>query len=188
MSKDTITNLIADIRNWEKNAKKNSAEPKLAEVASALVPVLDSIATRLECLVKDGLYVTPNDIIMEAQCPTNAPKIDKVMMNPPFACKLKMPVISMPGKAAIKYHVDDPELPRLAAHIESIKYDDGKTAQECTVYIGNEVLSDMYVFRGKTCAIKMVRQAMKGVMSHFGKHRRMTANRQAREAAKKEGK
>lgn len=101
---------------------------------------------------------------------------------------LKMPVISMPGRAAIKYHVDDPELPRLAAHIESIKYDDGKTAQECTVFIGNEVLSDMYVFRGKTCAIKMVRQAMKGAMSHIGKHRRMTRNRQSREAAKKEGK
>lgn len=56
---DTITNLIADIRNWEKNAKKNSAEPRLAEVCSALVPVLDSIATRLEQLVKDGFYVTP---------------------------------------------------------------------------------------------------------------------------------
>ena len=48
---DTITNLIADIRNWEKNAKKNSTDPKLAEVCSGLVPVLDSIATRLEQLV-----------------------------------------------------------------------------------------------------------------------------------------
>jgi len=56
---DTITNLIADIRNWEKNAKKNSADPKIAEACSALVPVLDSIATRLEQLIKDGFYVTP---------------------------------------------------------------------------------------------------------------------------------
>ena len=52
---DTITNLIADVRNWEKNAKKNSTDPKLAEVCSALVPVLDSIATRLEQLVNPPL-------------------------------------------------------------------------------------------------------------------------------------
>ena len=57
--KDTITNLIADIRKWEKNAKTNSADPKLAEVCSALCPLLDSIGTRLEQLVKDGFYVTP---------------------------------------------------------------------------------------------------------------------------------
>lgn len=56
---DTITNLIADIRKWEKNAKTNSAEPRLAEVSSALVSVLDPIATRLEQLIKDGFYVAP---------------------------------------------------------------------------------------------------------------------------------
>ncbi len=56
---DTITNLIADIRKWEQNAKTNSAEPRLAGVSSALVSVLDPIATRLEQLVKDGFYVTP---------------------------------------------------------------------------------------------------------------------------------
>ena len=56
---DTITNLVADIRKWEKNAKTNSADPKLAEACSALCPVLDSIATRLEQLIKDGFYVTP---------------------------------------------------------------------------------------------------------------------------------
>jgi len=50
---DTITSLIADIRNWEKNAKSNSADPRLAEACAALVPVLDSIATRLEQLIKD---------------------------------------------------------------------------------------------------------------------------------------
>ena len=59
MTNDTITNLIADIRSWEKNAKENSADPKLADICSGLVPVLDSIATRLEQLVKDGFYVTP---------------------------------------------------------------------------------------------------------------------------------
>ena len=56
---DTITNLIADIRNWEKNAKKNCADPRLAEACAALVPVLDSIATRLEQLIKDGFCITP---------------------------------------------------------------------------------------------------------------------------------
>lgn len=112
--------------------------------------------------------------------------IDPVFMNPPFDCKLKMPVISMPGRAAIKYHVDDPELPRLAASIETIKSDSGKVSCDCTLYAGNEVLADMQVYRGKSFALAMTRRALKGAMSRFGKHRRMTANRQSREAAKKE--
>ena len=91
---DTITNLIADVRNWEKNAKKNSTDPKLAEVCSALVPVLDSIATRLEQLVKDA----PNKVIMEALCPKDAPKIDPVFVNPPltgFAKFLSLPELGI---------------------------------------------------------------------------------------------
>lgn len=101
---------------------------------------------------------------------------------------LKMPVISMPGKAAIKYNADDPELPRLAASIETIKSDSGKVSCDCTLYAGSEVLADMMVYRGKVFAVTMVRHALKGAMSRLGKHRRMTANRQSREAAKKEGK
>ena len=102
-------------------------------------------------------------------------------------CKLRMPVISMPGKAAIKYNVDDPELPRLAASIENSEPESGEVSCSCTLYVGNEVLAYMRVYRGKTFAVQMVRHALKGAMSRLGKHRRMTANRQAREAAKKEG-
>lgn len=112
--------------------------------------------------------------------------IDPVFANPPFDCKLKMPVISMPGRAAIKYQVDDPELPRLAASIETIKSESGKVSCDCTLYAGNEVLADMQVYRGKSFALAMTRRALKGAMSRFGKRRRMTANRQSREAAKKE--
>lgn len=187
---DTITNLIADIRNWEKNAKKNSADPKIAEVCSALVPVLDSIATRLEQLIKDGFYVAPEAVrkfAEEQKDIMDGKSLNAVLMNPPFGRTLKMPVISMPGKAAIKYHVDDPELPRLAASIETIKSDSGKVSCDCTLYAGNEVLADMQVYRGKAFALAMVRRALKGAMSKLGKHRRMTANRQSREAAKKEG-
>ena len=114
--------------------------------------------------------------------------IDPVFANPPFDCKLKMPVISMPGRAAIKYHVDDPELPRLAAFIDTVKSDDGKASCDCTLFAGKEVLADLRVYRGKAFALAMVRRALKGAMSRLGKRRRMTANRQAREAAKKEGK
>ena len=96
---------------------------------------------------------------------------------------LKMPVISMPGRAAIKYKVEDPELPRLAASIETIISDSGKVSCDCTLYAGNEVLADMQVYRGKAFAREMVRRALKGAMSRFGKRRRMTANRQSREAA-----
>ena len=96
---------------------------------------------------------------------------------------LKMPVISMPGKAAIKYTVDDPVLPRLAASIETIKSDSGKVSCDCTLFVGNEVLADMQVYRGKAFALAMVRRALKGAMSKLGKRRRMTANRQSRGAA-----
>ena len=186
---DTITNLIADIRKWEKNAKTNSADPKLTEACSALCPVLDSIATRLEQLVKDGFYVTPEAARKFAQAQKDimdGKSLNAILMNPPFDCKLKMPVISMPGRAAIKYHVDDPELPRLAAAIETIKSDSGKVPCDCTLYVGDEVLADMQVYRGKAFALAMVRRALKGAMSRLGKHRRMAANRRAREAAKEE--
>lgn len=178
---DTITNLIADIRKWEKNAKTNSVDPKLAEICSGLVPVLDSIATRLEQLVKDGLYVTP-EAAKKVIDPSIRP-LDAVLMNPPFDRKLKTPVISMPGRAAIKCHAADPELPRLAASIETIKSDSGKVSCDCTLYAGNEVLADMQVYHGKRFAVRMCKQALRGAMSAFGKHRRLTANRSAREAA-----
>lgn len=100
--------------------------------------------------------------------------------------KVKMPVISMPGKAAIKYSVDDPELPRLAASIQTIKPMSGKVFCDCILYADNEVLADMQVYHGKSFALAMVRRALKGAMSRFGKHRSMSANRQSREAAKKE--
>lgn len=100
-------------------------------------------------------------------------------------CKVKMPVISMPGKAAIKYTVDDPELPRLTASIQTIKPMSGKGSCDCILYAGNEVLAEMQVYRGKQFALAMVRRALKGAMSKIGKHRRMTANRQSREAAAK---
>ena len=90
---DTITNLIADIRKWEKNAKTNSAEPRLAEVGSALVSVLDPIATRLEQLIKDGFYVTPEAVRKFAEEQSkkdeglsfeDAPNLNEVLRNPPF--------------------------------------------------------------------------------------------------------
>ncbi|MBQ6136053.1 MAG: hypothetical protein IJI73_01650 [Kiritimatiellae bacterium] len=98
---DTITNLIADVRNWEKNAKKNSTDPKLAEVCSALVPVLDSIATRLEMLVKDGFYVTPEAARKFAEAQKDimdGKSLNAILMNPPltgFAKFLSLPELGI---------------------------------------------------------------------------------------------
>ena len=94
----------------------------------------------------------------------------------------KVQVISLPGKAAIKYHVDNPELPRLTAYVSSCG---DNTQQECKIYIGNDVLAELTVYRSRSFAVRMVRQALKGAMSRLGKRRRLTANRQSREAAKK---
>ena len=98
---DTITNLIADIRSWEKNAKKNSADPKLADICSALVPVLDSIATRLEQLVKDGFYVAPEAARKFAEAQKDimdGKSLNAILMNPPlegFAKFLSLPELGI---------------------------------------------------------------------------------------------
>lgn len=98
---DTITNLIADIRNWEKNAKKNSADPELADICSGLVPVLDSIATRLEMLVKDGFYVTPEAARKFAEAQKDimdGKSLNAILMNPPltgFAKFLSLPELGI---------------------------------------------------------------------------------------------
>lgn len=98
---DTITNLIADVRNWEKNAKNNSADPKLADICSALVPVLDSIATRLEQLVKDGFYVAPEAARKFAEAQKDimdGKSLNAILMNPPlegFAKFLSVPELGI---------------------------------------------------------------------------------------------
>lgn len=98
---DTITNLIADIRKWEKNAKNNSVDPNLTEICSGLVPVLDSIATRLEQLVKDGLYVTPEaarKFAEEQKDIMDGKSLNAIFMNPPlegFAKYLSVPTLGI---------------------------------------------------------------------------------------------
>lgn len=179
MNIDTLKSIIEDAHRLAK-----------VDIAPDLVkPAVETIALRLERLVKDGFYVTPAAAREFAQAQKDimdGKSLNAILMNPPFGRTLKMPVISMPGKAAIKYSVDDPGLPRLAASIQTIKPMSGKVSCDCILYAGNEVLADMQVYRGKAFALAMVRRALKGAMSCFGKHRRMTANRQSREAAKKE--
>ncbi len=175
MDKDALKSIIEDAHKLAK-----------ADIAPDLVrPAVETIALRLERLVKDGFYVTPEAAREFAQAQKDimdGKSLNAILANPPFDCKLKMPVISMPGKAAIKYQVEDPELPRLAASIETIKSDSGKVSCDCTLYAGDEVLADMQVYRGKSFALAMTRHALKGAMSKIGKHRRMAANRRAREA------
>ena len=123
--------------------------------------------------------------------PKTNPAPEAKPKNPPADKKLKMAIISMPRWAAIKYDVGVPGLPRLTARVKAVNVVDGKreeTTSECEIFKGNELFGEMTVYAGKATAIRMLRGAMKAAMSRFGKRRRMTRNRQAREAAKKEGK
>ena len=176
MKEDTITNLIADIRKWEKNAKTNSAEPRLAEVSSALVSVLHPITTRLEQLMKDGFYFTPEAMRKFAE---EQSKKDAGTSVTPFGRTLKMPIISMPGKATIKYHADDPELPRLAAFIDTVKSDDGKASCDCTIFVGKEVLAPIQhlLRQGRDAGVS--RQAFRAGTGTPGAQRRDVAPRKA---------
>ena len=101
------------------------------------------------------------------------------------ARRCKVPVIVMPGTAALAYKAGDPELPRLTALVLSDS-SEGRERQLFEIYIGDDVLAKGVVYRGKHIAVKMIRGALKGAMSRLGKKRRLTANRAARKAAAKE--
>lgn len=99
----------------------------------------------------------------------------------------KIAIITTPMRAAMNYLGHDPEIPPLKADIETGRTASGKVYQECQIYLGNDVLAHMTIWRGKAFAVRMVRAALKGAMSRLGKHRRLTANKAKRRAAK-EGK
>ena len=96
------------------------------------------------------------------------------------ARRCKVPVIVMPGAAALAYKAGNPELPRLTASVESDS-SEGTEKQMFEIYIGDDVLAKGVVYRGKYFAVKMIRGALKGAMSRLGKRRRLTANRQKRQ-------
>lgn len=183
MTSDNIKEIINDAHNLAQHCEGVPAQ--------MLKLGIEGLANRLKKLVKDGFYVTPEaarEYALLQKDILDGKSINDILKNPPFGRTLRMPVISMPGMAAIKYNVDDPALPRLAASIETSDPESGGASCSCTMYVGNEVLAYMRVYRGKTFAVRMCKQALKGAMSRLGKRRRMTANRQAREAAKEEGK
>lgn len=101
------------------------------------------------------------------------------------ARRCKVPVIVMPGAAALAYKAGSPELPRLTAHVESDS-GEGRKKQLFEIYIGDDVLAKGVIYRSKNFAIQMIRGALKGAMSRLGKKRRLTANRAARKAAAQE--
>ena len=96
------------------------------------------------------------------------------------ARRCKVPVIVLPGSAALAYKAGDPELPRLTAYVESDS-SEGREKQLFEIYIGDDVLAKGVIYRSKNFAIQMIRGALKGAMSRLGKRRRLTANRQKRQ-------
>lgn len=128
-----------------------------------------------------------NESIVEpSRAACNAPAIraglleliaDPSVANAP---RRKVPVIRLPDATALAYNADDPGLPRLTAYVASCG---DNSQQRCNIYIGDDVLAELTVYCGRSFAVHMVRQALKGAMSRLGKHRRHTANQR-----KKEGK
>ena len=154
MDTDALKSIIEDAHKLAK-----------ADIAPDLVkPAVETIALRLERLVKDGFYVTP---FPELTAPV-----------------VRTRIVVTPNGAAMKYDPLDDELPRLSAHVDTVTDPNGgKASQACALYVGGEVLAYMAIYRGKNFAVRMVKQALKGAMSRLGKRRRLTANRKAREAA-----
>jgi hypothetical protein len=190
---DTITNLIADIRKWEKNAKENSTEPRLAEVGSALVSVLDPIATRLEQLVKDGFYVAPEaarkfteEQSKKAATPIdpNGPTLNQVLMNPPFKAEAELAKKrGLVGNCVNNRHImswnysDELDIvSRATGNAEGNEWDFfleelGRVRAQGTVY------------GGRWLATRLAK-AMRNGMTSYRKHRRKSSsNRAARKSA-----
>jgi len=90
----------------------------------------------------------------------------------------KVQIIRLPDAATLAYNADAPGLPRLTAYVASCG-----EQQRCNIYIGDDVLAELTVYRNLSFAVRMVRLALKGAMSCLGKRRRHTANQR-----KKEGK
>ena len=98
----------------------------------------------------------------------------------PFAANAprnKVQVIRLPDAATLAYNAA-PGLPRLTAYVASC----GDNAQQrCTIFIGNEVLAELTVYKGLSFAIRMMRMALKGAMSCLGKRRRHSSNQRKKE-------
>ncbi len=190
---DTITNLIADIRKWEQNAKTNSAEPRLAEVSSALVSVLDPIATRLEQLIKDGFYVAPEaarkfteEQSKKAATPIdpNGPTLNQVLMNPPFKAEAEL----AKKRGLIGYCANN-------RHIMSWNYSD--ELDICCRATGNaegnewdffleelgRVRAQGTVYGGKWLAARLAKTMRNGMTSYRKHLRNSRSNRAARKSA-----
>ena len=155
MNTDTIQDIIRDAHALAQRTGE----------ADLICSGAETIARRLERLVAHGLYSTPKEAFAVA------------LANPP----LRIPVVSVPGRAALAYRAHAPEIPPLKADIETGHTASGEVYQECQIYLGKDVLAHMTIWRGKAFAVRMVRAAFKGAMSRLGKHRRMTANRRKRE-------
>ena len=90
----------------------------------------------------------------------------------------KVQVIRLPDATALAYNADAPGLPRLTAYVASCDYN---TLQECKIYLGDDVLAKLTVYHGRSFAVHMVRQAIRGAMSCLGKRRRHAANQRKKE-------
>lgn len=191
MNTDALKSIIEDAHKLAK-----------ADIAPDLVkPAVETIALRLERLVKDGFYVAPESInkfareevaadVPPADAPIDptAPTLNQILLNPPLpeltAPVVRTRIVVTPNGAAMKYDPLDDELPRLSASIEMAQdVGDEEPSQRATLYVGGKVLAHMKIYRGKHFAVCMVKQALKGAMSKLGRRRRNKANRRAREAA-----
>ena len=126
-----------------------------------------------------------NEIIVEpdrAACNAQAIKAEliKLIDATPVANapRNKVQVIRLPDATALAYNADAPGLPRLTAYVSSCDYN---TLQECKIYLGDDVLAKLTVYHGRSFAVRMVRQAIKGAMSCLGKRRRHAANQRKKE-------
>ena len=90
----------------------------------------------------------------------------------------KVQEIRLPDATALAYNDAAPGLPRLTAYVSSCG---DNSQQRWNIYIGDDVLAELTVYRGRSFAVRMVRPALKGAMSGLGKRRRYAANQRKKE-------
>ena len=171
MNTDALKSIIEDAHRLAK-----------ADIAPDLVkPAVETIALRLERLVKDGLYITPKKVVEAA---AGVRPFDAILKDPPLEMAAA-PEKKTGNKVGITYN---------AKHLLTWSYANDNDIRvvgdvcapgqmQISGYENKKLVLVGSVFGSRWLAIRLARFIRNGLVSHRMKRRRNKQNRAARKSA-----
>ena len=171
MNTDALKSIIEDAHKLAK-----------ADIAPDLVkPAVETIALRLERLVKNGLYITPKTVVEAA---AGVRPFDAILKDPPL--EMAAAPEEKTGNAV--------GITSNAKHVLAWSYTDDNDIRvvgdvcapgqmQISAYENKKLVLIGSVFGGRWLAIRLARFVRNGLVSHRMKRRRNKQNRAARKAA-----